>query len=123
MLTPESASAPPESAASGCCAPPRVTTATRWPAGGRNIQMWPSSWYLLRSGSISRILHDRQIVSIRMRPVAVNPASLPAPSGYSHGTLVGTTLHLGGQTATDADMKIVPGGIVEQFRQAFGNVL
>ncbi|WP_030473959.1 RidA family protein [Lentzea aerocolonigenes] len=58
-----------------------------------------------------------------MRPVAVNPASLPAPSGYSHGTLVGTTLHLGGQTATDADMKIVPGGIVEQFRQAFGNVL
>lgn len=58
-----------------------------------------------------------------MTPVAVNPASLPVPRGYSHGTLAGTTLHLGGQTATDADMKIVPGGIVEQFRQAFGNVL
>lgn len=58
-----------------------------------------------------------------MRPVAVNPASLPTPRGYSHGTLAGTTLHLGGQTALDADMKIVPGGIVEQFRQAFGNVL
>lgn len=58
-----------------------------------------------------------------MRPVAINPASLPKPRGYSHGTLAGTTLHLGGQTATDADMKIVPGGIVEQFRQAFGNVL
>ncbi|MGI5498852.1 RidA family protein [Lentzea sp. CA-135723] len=58
-----------------------------------------------------------------MKPLAVNPASLPAPSGYSHGTLSGTTLHLGGQTALDADMKIVPGGIVEQFRQAFGNVL
>jgi enamine deaminase RidA (YjgF/YER057c/UK114 family) len=58
-----------------------------------------------------------------MRPVAINPASLPKPRGYSHGTLVGTTLHLGGQTALDADMKIVPGGIVEQFRQAFGNVL
>ncbi|MCX2955302.1 RidA family protein [Lentzea sp. NEAU-D7] len=58
-----------------------------------------------------------------MRPAAVNPASLPAPSGYSHGTLAGTTLHLGGQTALDADMKIVPGGIVEQFRQAFSNVL
>lgn len=58
-----------------------------------------------------------------MTPVAVNPASLPAPKGYSHGTLAGTVLHLGGQTALDADGKIVPGGIVEQFRQAFGNVL
>jgi len=27
------------------------------------------------------------------------------------------------KTALDADMKIVPGGIVAQFRQAFGNVL
>ena len=58
-----------------------------------------------------------------MTPVAINPASLPAPSGYSHGTLSGNTLHLGGQTALDADMRIVEGGIVEQFRQAFGNVL
>ncbi|MFD4638050.1 RidA family protein [Lentzea sp. NPDC058436] len=58
-----------------------------------------------------------------MRPAAVNPASLPAPSGYSHGTLSGNTLYLGGQTALDAQMRIVPGGIVEQFRQAFGNVL
>lgn len=58
-----------------------------------------------------------------MTPVAVNPPELPVPSGYSHGTLAGNTLHLGGQTALDADMKIVPGGIVEQFRQAFGNLL
>ncbi|MFI6333962.1 RidA family protein [Streptomyces sp. NPDC050535] len=56
-------------------------------------------------------------------PVSVNPASLAAPRGYSHGTLAGNTLHLGGQTALDAGMKIVPGGIVEQFRQAFGNLL
>lgn len=56
-------------------------------------------------------------------PDAINPASLPAPSGYSHGTLAGNTLYLGGQTALDATMQIVPGGIVEQFRQAFGNVL
>ncbi|MEU1180137.1 RidA family protein [Streptomyces sp. NPDC005820] len=56
-------------------------------------------------------------------PVPINPASLAKPSGYSHGTLSGNTLHLGGQTALDRDMKIVPGGIVEQFRQAFGNVL
>jgi enamine deaminase RidA (YjgF/YER057c/UK114 family) len=56
-------------------------------------------------------------------PLAINPVTLPAPSGYSHGTLAGNTLYLGGQTALDAEMKIVPGGIVEQFRQAFGNVL
>jgi enamine deaminase RidA (YjgF/YER057c/UK114 family) len=56
-------------------------------------------------------------------PVPINPASLPRPSGYSHGTLSGNTLHLGGQTALDQDMRIVPGGIVEQFRQAFANVL
>src|SRR5689334_22937469 len=62
-------------------------------------------------------------MSTDLTPVAVNPASLPAPSGYSHGTLSGNTLHLGGQTALDKDMKIVEGGIVEQFRQAFGNVL
>jgi enamine deaminase RidA (YjgF/YER057c/UK114 family) len=58
-----------------------------------------------------------------MPPCAVNPPSLPTPSGYSHGTLAGNTLYLGGQTALDAEMRIVPGGIVEQFRQAFGNVL
>lgn len=56
-------------------------------------------------------------------PIPINPASLARPSGYSHGTLSGNTLYLGGQTALDQDMKIVPGGIVEQFRQAFGNVL
>lgn len=62
-------------------------------------------------------------MSIDLTPVPVNPPELPAPNGYSHGTLSGHTLYLGGQTALDADMKIVPGGIVEQFRQAFGNVL
>ncbi|MEO6998175.1 MAG: RidA family protein [Terracoccus sp.] len=58
-----------------------------------------------------------------MTPVPVNPAALAAPRGYSHGTLSGNTLYLGGQTALDADMKIVAGGIVDQFRQAFSNVL
>ena len=38
-------------------------------------------------------------------------------------TLAGKTLYLGGQTALDADLRIVPGGIVEQIRQAYGNVL
>jgi len=58
-----------------------------------------------------------------LTPRPVNPASLPAPSGFSHGTVSGNTLYLGGQTALDAQMQIVPGGIVEQFRQAFSNVL
>jgi enamine deaminase RidA (YjgF/YER057c/UK114 family) len=58
-----------------------------------------------------------------LTPTPVNPASLPAPSGYSHGTLSGNTLYLGGQTALDEQLQIVPGGIVEQFRQAFSNVL
>jgi enamine deaminase RidA (YjgF/YER057c/UK114 family) len=56
-------------------------------------------------------------------PVPVNPSVLAAPSGYSHGTLAGHTLYLGGQTALDADLRIVPGGIVAQFRQSFSNLL
>jgi enamine deaminase RidA (YjgF/YER057c/UK114 family) len=56
-------------------------------------------------------------------PLPVNPPSLPVPRGYSHGTLVGNTLYLGGQTALDAEMRIVPGGVVEQFRQALSNVI
>ncbi|WP_284983612.1 RidA family protein [Arthrobacter sp. efr-133-TYG-118] len=53
----------------------------------------------------------------------VNPESLPKPSGFAHGMLAGNTLFLGGQTALDKAMNIVPGGIVEQFTQAFSNVL
>lgn len=65
----------------------------------------------------------RRIMNTDLTPVPVNPAELPAPRGYSHGTLSGNTLHLGGQTALDENMQIVPGGIVQQFRQAFDNVL
>ncbi|AFR34527.1 RidA family protein [Arthrobacter sp. Rue61a] len=53
----------------------------------------------------------------------INPAALPKPSGYAHGVLSGNAVFLGGQTALDKDMNIVPGGIVAQFRQAFSNVL
>ncbi len=53
----------------------------------------------------------------------INPESLPKPSGVAHGMLAGNTVFLGGQTALDKDMNIVPGGIVEQFTQAFSNVL
>ena len=62
-------------------------------------------------------------MSTDLTPTPVNPDALPPPRGYSHGTLSGNTLHLGGQTPLDKSMRIVPGGIVEQFRQAFGNVL
>jgi enamine deaminase RidA (YjgF/YER057c/UK114 family) len=62
-------------------------------------------------------------MAANLQPVPINPASLPTPRGYSHGTLAANTLYLGGQTALDAEMRIVAGGIVEQFRQAFGNVL
>ncbi|MFF1832564.1 RidA family protein [Paenarthrobacter sp. NPDC058040] len=53
----------------------------------------------------------------------INPESLPKPSGFAHGTLAGNTIYLAGQTALGKDMKIVSGGIVEQFTQAFSNVL
>lgn len=53
----------------------------------------------------------------------INPDSLAAPSGFAHGTKAGRIVHLGGQTAMGPDGAIVPGGIVEQFTQAFSNVL
>ena len=59
----------------------------------------------------------------RVGKETVNPAALPKPSGYAHGIKVGNVVYLGGQTALDSNMGIVSGGIVEQFRQAFGNVL
>jgi enamine deaminase RidA (YjgF/YER057c/UK114 family) len=64
-----------------------------------------------------------EAVKVQRRKETVNPESLPTPSGYAHGIKVGDVVYLGGQTALDADMRIVPGGIVEQFRQAFSNVL
>lgn len=55
----------------------------------------------------------------------VNPPTLAEPRGFAHATVapIGRIVHLGGQTAMDRQGRIVPGGIVEQFRQAFGNVL
>ena len=55
--------------------------------------------------------------------LTINPDSLGKPSGFAHGVLAGMTVYLGGQTALDKDMKIVPGNIVDQFKQAFSNVL
>ncbi|KQQ05768.1 MULTISPECIES: RidA family protein [unclassified Rathayibacter] len=53
----------------------------------------------------------------------IDPPELARPSGFAHGIRSGSLVHLGGQTAMDANGAIVPGGIVEQFRQAFSNVL
>ena len=53
----------------------------------------------------------------------INPDSLGKPSGFAHGVLAGQTVYLGGQTALNKNMEIVPGTIVDQFKQAFSNVL
>ena len=58
------------------------------------------------------------------RKAIVNPPTLPKPSGFSHGIEAqGRLLFLAGQTAQDAEGRIVaPGDLVAQFRQALGNV-
>lgn len=53
----------------------------------------------------------------------INPDSLVKPVGFAHGVRAGDFVYLGGQTAMDAEGRIVAGGIVEQFVQAFSNVL
>lgn len=53
----------------------------------------------------------------------INPDSLVTPSGFAHGVRAGQFVYLGGQTAMDREGRIVDGGIVEQFTQAFANVL
>jgi enamine deaminase RidA (YjgF/YER057c/UK114 family) len=58
-----------------------------------------------------------------MTHTLVNPPELARPSGFSHAVVAAGTVHLAGQTAMDATGAIVPGGIVAQFRQAFGNLL
>ena len=56
----------------------------------------------------------------------INPPSLGAPSGYSHGVLVeggGKLLFIAGQIAWDQSQKIVSDDFVEQFDQALANVV
>jgi enamine deaminase RidA (YjgF/YER057c/UK114 family) len=53
----------------------------------------------------------------------INPAELVKPSGFAHAVRVGPFVYLAGQTALDSSGRIVQGGILEQFTQAFGNVL
>jgi enamine deaminase RidA (YjgF/YER057c/UK114 family) len=57
--------------------------------------------------------------------VAVNPAALAKPAGYSHAiaTSGGRLLFLAGQTGSDASGQIVaPGDLAAQFGQALQNM-
>ena len=55
----------------------------------------------------------------------VNPAELGAPSGFSHAVScdAGRLVFLAGQTALDADGRIVGADVVEQFEQALRRLL
>jgi enamine deaminase RidA (YjgF/YER057c/UK114 family) len=54
----------------------------------------------------------------------INPPELARPSGFAHAVVVtGRTVFLAGQTALDADGRIVPGGLAVQFERALQNLL
>ena len=54
----------------------------------------------------------------------VNPPALAPPIGFSHAVVGrGTTVFLAGQTALDADGRVVGSNIVEQFERALRNLL
>lgn len=50
------------------------------------------------------------------RPRNVNPAELMPARGFSHATVAGDTVWIGGQTGSDAS------GVVAQFQRAIGNL-
>ena len=55
----------------------------------------------------------------------INPASLGAPSGFSHGVVVDSAklLFVAGQIATNEQQKIVSTDFVDQFDRALANVI
>ena len=54
----------------------------------------------------------------------INPDGLAPATGFSHAVRTsGTTVHLAGQTALNAEGRIIGDGIVEQFEQALSNLL
>jgi enamine deaminase RidA (YjgF/YER057c/UK114 family) len=53
-----------------------------------------------------------------------DPPELARPSGFAHAVAgTGRVVFLAGQTGTDTDGRIVPGGVVAQFEQALKNLL
>src|SRR5438477_3282999 len=60
-----------------------------------------------------------------MGKTIIKPAELARPRGFSHGVLTdgGKLLFLAGQTATDAEGRIVaPGDVVGQYEQVLHNL-
>ena len=56
-------------------------------------------------------------------PRNINPKELGPATGFSHATVAGRTVWLGGQIGSDATGKVVePGDIVAQFSRAIRNV-
>jgi enamine deaminase RidA (YjgF/YER057c/UK114 family) len=56
-------------------------------------------------------------------PRNVNPEELGPARGFSHATVVGGLVWLGGQIGSDSSGKVMePGDIVAQFKRAAGNV-
>jgi enamine deaminase RidA (YjgF/YER057c/UK114 family) len=54
----------------------------------------------------------------------INPPELARPSGFAHAVrATGTSVFLAGQTALDADGRVVGTTVAEQFEQALGNLL
>ena len=55
----------------------------------------------------------------------INPPELARPSGFAHAVVApaGRLVFLAGQTAMDAEGRIVGDGVVAQFEQALGNLL
>jgi enamine deaminase RidA (YjgF/YER057c/UK114 family) len=55
----------------------------------------------------------------------IDPPELARPSGYAHAVLARTNriVFLAGQTALDAEGRIVGDGVVAQFERALGNLL
>ena len=54
----------------------------------------------------------------------INPPELAPPKGFSHAVIgQGTVVFLAGQTALNAEGRIVGDGIVAQFEVALGNLL
>ncbi len=60
-----------------------------------------------------------------MRHHPINPSSLGAPKGFSHGIAAapGRLLFVAGQIGADAQDQVIPGGFVTQFAKALDNVL
>jgi enamine deaminase RidA (YjgF/YER057c/UK114 family) len=59
-----------------------------------------------------------------MKPTLINPPSLAAPRGYSHGTKgSGALVFVAGQIGWNRDGKMVSDDLVPQFGQALDNVL